>query len=55
MGDHGEVGRHVRLVASQGGEQHVGQVVSDDGLDVSVAGDLSGDPAEERHDLGPAA
>src|ERR1700731_962965 len=55
MGDDGEVRRDVRRVAGERGEQHVGDVVSDHGLDVYIAGDVPGDTAEERRDLRPPA
>src|ERR1700752_877393 len=52
LGDNGEVGRDVGLVRGQAGEQHIGDVVPHDWLDVNVAGDVPGDPAEEVRDLG---
>src|SRR6201998_2225676 len=54
-GDHGEVRRDVRLVRSQNGEQHIGEVVPDDGLNTASDGDAAGDTAEERRDLGSPA
>src|ERR1700739_4128233 len=55
VGDHGEVRRDVRLVRGQTGEQHIGEVVPDDRLDVDVTRDAAGDTAEERRDLGSTA
>src|SRR6516162_1857178 len=55
MGDHGEVRRDLRLLRGQPGEQHIGEVVPDDGLDVDAIGDVAGDTAEERRDLGSPA
>src|ERR1700752_4881282 len=55
MGHHREVAQDMRLVASHLGEQHVGDVVPDDRLDVGADGDVPRDTAEERDDLGAAA
>jgi hypothetical protein len=55
MGHDSEVTRHLRLVSSQLAEEHIGDVVPDDRLDVSADGDVAGDAAEECQDLGSAA
>lgn len=54
MGHDGEVARHLRVVSGNLVEQQVGDVVPDDRLDVSAGGDISGDAAEKRDNLGSA-
>src|ERR1700712_5036358 len=51
----GEVRRNVRPLGGQVGEQHVGDVVPDDRLDVGAGRDVAADTAQEPGNLGSPA
>ena len=51
VADDGEVRRDLRLIGSDGGEQHIGHVVPDYGFDACTDADTVGDDGEERREL----
>jgi len=55
MGHDGEVARHLRVVSGHLVEEHVGDVVPDNRLDIRADGDVPCDAAEEGDDRGSAA